>query len=169
MQKTLIVIGTVIVFGLIWFWTSDPEPDGSKILSIEPTTDKLMESQVKLKLAKPRGKMDDPVFMVMPQKQKSENSDDLASIPPLEARKQLLQQQRDSKKVKLNEEQLNALQQRASSTQKQIDSLITELNQNINDKDLRIKLKTKIDGLMEEYNKMVLPLALQAMSENSNS
>jgi hypothetical protein len=169
MQKLILFLGTLMLLGLLWFWATlpsseSPTPDLDVINS-----EKLAEVPVKLKLAKPKGKMDDPSFMVIQSQATIQYNEVSNNIPPLEARKQLLQQQRESNKTPLNEEIRTELQLKANEKQKQIETLVAELEENMGDKETRIKLRTKIEVLMQEYNKVILPLALQAMTEKSNS
>tara|TARA_R110002167_G_scaffold93835_1_gene251123 strand:- start:997 stop:1506 length:510 start_codon:yes stop_codon:yes gene_type:complete len=169
MQKLILFLGTLMLLGLLWLWATLP-PSESPTPELDViNSEKLAEAPVKLKLAKPKGKMDDPSFMVIKSQATIQNNEVSNNIPPLEARKQLLQQQRESNKTPLNEEIRTELQLKANDKQKQIETLVAELEQNMGDKETRIKLKTKIEVLMQEYNKVILPLALQAMAEKSNS
>jgi hypothetical protein len=169
MQKIIIFLGTLVLFGLLWLWATLPSSESPTPHLSVINSENLVESPAKLKLAKPKGKMDDPSFMVIRSKAEIQNNEVSNHIPPLEARKQLLQQQRESNKTPLSEEIRTELQLKADEKQKQIETLVAELEQNMADKETRIKLKTKIEVLMQEYNKVILPLALQAMAERSNS
>lgn len=167
MQKILAFLTTLIVLGFIWFWAF--YPDDSKNEYPDAHLQEPNEEVVNLSLAKPKGKMDDPAFLVLTTKQAIKNEPISTHTPPLEARKQLLKQLRGNLNTPLDADLRIELENKALDTQKKIDYLITELNQNINDRDTRMKIKTKIDNLMEEYNELILPLALQAMAEKSNS
>jgi hypothetical protein len=169
MQKIILFLGTLMFLGLFWLWVTLPYSESPTPYFDVVNSEKLAESTVKLKLAKPKGKMDDPSFMVIQSQANITNDHVSNNLPPLEARKQLLHQQRQTNKTLFDEEIRTELQFKANEKQKQIETLIVELEQNMGDKETRIKLRTKIEVLMQEYNKVILPLALQAMSEKSNS
>lgn len=67
--------------------------------------------------------------------------------------------------VSLSEQELNLLKEKSQHKQAEINSLIAQYEENINDHDKKLALQEKVKILMEEYNKLILPLALKAMEE----
>lgn len=74
---------------------------------------------------------------------------------------------KQASKIELTESEKSALEEQANAKQQQINQLIVELDQNLNNPSQKAEIQQKINGLLKEYNQLILPIALTVMAEEN--
>ncbi|GEM_PF-3261930 len=88
--------------------------------------------------------------------------------PPEQDKKKLIRPTpKKATPVNLSVEELLALKQKADEKQKQIDELIIELDQNLANPEQKAQIQVRINELLEQYNELILPVALNAIAEKN--
>jgi len=83
----------------------------------------------------------------------------------LELAEKLLPKQATS--VDLSDIELESLQVQSDAKKAEIEELMIQLDGNLHDSEARKQIKAQLKQKMDEYNKLVLPLALKSMENNN--
>lgn len=69
--------------------------------------------------------------------------------------------------ITLTDTEKAALEEQANAKQQQINQLIIELDKHLNNTAKKAEIQQKINGLLKEYNQLILPVALTQMAQNN--